>query len=371
MTLEKTFDHRVNDWGPCAVVTGDLRVTEHLFPDRPQLSSDVENAVCKLNDIAGAKRLPIVAAGNIFHDKYPLPHDLSILRYGVTVPFYYVLGAHDYLEGYRADYPALVCHTAQSLDNQDKPLFPQVEKYPNWDGWEAYDEWNELIDSCYPVKSGQRYTPVINGVCHCFSKEDLGKGIDRVYAWRSPHTHTCFDVLVMSQKCAGITDDVSPELVDGLLPNGRILVICGSNTVSKVTTIKSVSGQSIPVLAPGSICPVSINDTSTKYVHVLCAEGYMVRQKLPSREVITWDMTDCKNIDACTELLRGALHTLLRRTQIDLMTDSLIHIRYPDRFKEWIELVAKPLIYSVENRAAQQYFIEEGVFFTSVPSTDG
>jgi predicted phosphodiesterase len=380
---------------PTAFITADWHVTEHVWKYRRTLERDTRRGLEQIERETLDKSMAVVIAGDIFHRKTPSRQDMWLLH-KFTQKFYYILGNHD-AEAVEAGkdsysfsdsgeltqltYPDLVANSSATLSLADRQMTvnaPKKVDANSWYYWEPYKEWNDLVEEIY-LREGNSADPwfpyargnlCFTGINYQPTHEAFDKAVHKAFDGTLMPTvpGSPFNVLVAHQNCSKFTPQASPELVDGMLPDGHLLVICGHSHTPKVSTIASVSGKPIPILSPGSLFPCSIDDTSEKYLYLLCRDGYMLRRKLAHREIHTWDMTECQTIDECTVFLRKQLQALMERGGVpfDTVRDNAIHIKYPVKFQDWINNIPKSLIQAVNDNWVRGKIIPESVFFSAV-----
>jgi hypothetical protein len=367
----ESFAKTIKRQRPFALITSDWNLAEYAWTGREGLQSDASDSLHDINIAARDTGLPIITAGNTFRDRSPSFTALNQLH-TLGKNLYYVLGDREPSEsdGF-VNYVNLVCPDSFQIVEQSTGIDPDVKRSYEWTDWEACDEWNNLIDELYPDKVISDGKSFLLGMNHCVIKERLQESIDARAEYVKPLSYpTPLITWVMHQTCQGfVPQDVTPDLTDGMLPDGQYIVICGSNPKAGITTLKTKSGRSVPVLSPGSIYPLSIDDTSAKYVYALCQNGHLYRRQLHTREISTIDLTGCKCVADCESILYAELDAMIFGDKEDedcRPVKRAVNIIYPVRFQKWITETLKPLLFAISYKERVPALDAEHVFFSAV-----
>ena len=288
-----------------AYLTGDWHMKSGGPREYPDMYGDAAFGLRQIVYYATKNKLPVIAAGDLFHTKNPgLDIMVETMLFLKDLPGCYVQGNH---EKRCPSWMTLVApHWVPLQDNMyEIPFSPRtlLDEYPDE---KPNPEQEPLFD--------RDRTWLVHGLDYVLSIEELQTGLDRLEAALCPASDTA-NLLVLHQAASPFQPKNYCELLDGMLPDAIDLVLIGDTHEAGIAPLESKSGRRIPCLSPGGTYIVKINENPNKKLYTLYADGSIRSRPLLTRRRIVKTLRGMSDeqLYAVVEQLAEALRTGRKR----------------------------------------------------------
>jgi len=273
-----------------AILTADWHFMPHAWRHRPEICHDAWVSLDQLSKYSWqGMDLPIIAAGDLLDTARPTSEVLSQLREAMNVDQYVehrgfcINGNHDKSDPSWMEilFPSEPRRSWTHLSKQKNGcMLRSRRRLPSEDGKVWTLETPPLPD---PLSKWCVY-----GIDYVETREQLQEKLDALEPQLGWVSH---NLLVLHQGVEGIIPKMSAELSDGMIPDNVDMVLCGHAHVSKVVSIETKSGNSIPLLSPGSIHMCSIDEDPKKKVYFLAQDGSIWSVPITVRRTVIGDFS--------------------------------------------------------------------------------
>jgi predicted phosphodiesterase len=378
---------------PVAIITADLHLTETPWKHRPAIKDDAMTALRSIRRVCRGFRdegyMDLIVAGDILDSKTPTRWDLSLMPQ-LYLGYRYVLGNHDvdkpsYPELFHSgnsaslhDWLVDCCHESLTTLHgsrqhiaDEKPLTCDFAKEVNGT---PLLQWREILQQT------NRFDPQFSlldkpifGINYCNSKAALEKAIAELEEAATEKKPDILEssVLVLHQNCDKLFPLGEPELVDGMLPDFR-LVICGHYHKPLFNTILSKTGKPIPILSPGSVYPTDIADTEPKYVYLLVSTGELIAIPLDTRKIFTFETKGETAAAKLTKTFNTTIKEYCKEYKRVIADHSqlypLLHVKYGEEFQTLFDTVVTPTVQALFEDDKYDDIHNDFFFYTMIRS---
>jgi hypothetical protein len=265
---------------PLAIITADWHILSHAWKSRPALCGDAECSLRQVTDLSRKTGLPIIAAGDLFDSKRPVPFDLiTAYRLCRDTTGYYIQGNHE---------------------KQTPPWMQLIA--PGWTHLEKQPVVIDLFDAKIDESNLKTVIPpvfdddcawTVYGIDYVGTPEQLQ---DKLDALEIDENEGMANLLVLHQSAQQTMPMDINELKSFMIPDGVDLVVLGHCHQSSTFTLTTKSGHEIPAISPGGFHLLSILESPGKFVYILFANGERRSMPLVTRRVLSVNL--CDNTDS-------------------------------------------------------------------------
>ena len=266
---------------PIAIVTADTHLDEYAWADRPGLYGDSEHSFEQIVRFGTKLNVPIIAAGDLIDKKRNDSGPIGFLRRQMDklqeadIPFWYIQGQHELQPG--------------------RPWLSEIHGWPTWLDAPCDDpaENYQLLADRFDVR-GIDWTPY-----------------DKIEA-RLEEIHEDCHVLVMHQVMTDFMGSVAQcEMSSNRVRHARVLVV-GDYHVHKKEQSRTIDGEELLVLSPGSTHMRAINEEPIKRFFVLFNDLTAKSLRLKTRPHLPSVIATEDDLDKFVEIISARVDDAMR-----------------------------------------------------------